>query len=271
MSTIPERNVYARTLVWRMFRDAGDEDYLVARWSARAKLPFQFHWSAQQTLEKYLKGILLLNDKSVVKFGHNLIGLNAEAKTIAGDLIPKELLQPSYFPEPTGFAPSGSETTDTFIARLNERGHTDNRYRHYSMTFDGYDLHRFDKLCFHLRRLIFPLEMNYASTPKTYREILTENSNFQPHPEFPFFGFKDESARAECLGTLKWRNFSYFEEEAIENAKINTGFFMSNSQLYMSSQRGEIGHEAIEWLIAKARFSSSDLAQLRDLDRKSVV
>jgi hypothetical protein len=45
----------------RSFRDTADQDYIAARQSFRARLIPQFHWSALQALEKYLKCILILN------------------------------------------------------------------------------------------------------------------------------------------------------------------------------------------------------------------
>lgn len=268
MTTVPESNVYARSLVWRMFREAGDEDYLVARWSARAKLPFQFHWSAQQSLEKYLKGILLMNGKSVKRFGHNLPDLFAETTKIVGNLVPSILCPPSYFPHGSTLRFHEFEATESFVSRFNDMGDPGNRYRHYSLTFHGGDLHHYDELCFRLRRLMFPLEMPFAGTDKTWREVLARDPNYQPHNDFPFLKQKRGEELEECEKTLKWRNFSYFEGEAIENRKINSGIFISNSQVSMNIERGEEGKNAIEWLIGNATFSKSDLTQLHEILKK---
>ncbi len=45
----------------RSFRDVGDEDYISARMAFRAALVTPSLWASQQTVEKYLKCILLLN------------------------------------------------------------------------------------------------------------------------------------------------------------------------------------------------------------------
>jgi HEPN domain-containing protein len=61
-----------RSLVRECLVDMGDRDYLAARISWRTRLPEQFLWSALQTVEKALKAILLFNDRSARRLGHDL-------------------------------------------------------------------------------------------------------------------------------------------------------------------------------------------------------
>lgn len=56
----------------RSFRDVADRDYISARMNYRAGLFLQFQWSSLQAIEKYLKGILLLNRVPAKKVGHDL-------------------------------------------------------------------------------------------------------------------------------------------------------------------------------------------------------
>ena len=56
----------------RCFRDSADRDYIAARMSYRAALIPQFYWSSLQSIEKYLKTILLLNRIKAKKVGHDL-------------------------------------------------------------------------------------------------------------------------------------------------------------------------------------------------------
>jgi hypothetical protein len=56
----------------RCFRDVADQDYISARMSYRAELIPQFHWSALQAVEKYLKTILLLNRIKAKDVKHDL-------------------------------------------------------------------------------------------------------------------------------------------------------------------------------------------------------
>src|SRR6266571_4943728 len=56
----------------RCFRDIADGDYIAARMACRAALVMQFLWASQQAIEKYLKGILLLNRIPAKDVRHDL-------------------------------------------------------------------------------------------------------------------------------------------------------------------------------------------------------
>src|SRR5437867_3718571 len=56
----------------RSFRDVADAEYIAARMACRAALVPQFLWASQQTVEKYLKCILLLNRIPARKVFHDL-------------------------------------------------------------------------------------------------------------------------------------------------------------------------------------------------------
>jgi len=56
----------------RSFRDVADQDYIAARLSYRHGLIPQFHWQALQSLEKYIKAILLYNRIKAKNIGHDL-------------------------------------------------------------------------------------------------------------------------------------------------------------------------------------------------------
>lgn len=60
------------TFVERSFRDVADQDYIMARMAYRFDLPLQFIWLAQQAVEKYLKALLLFNNRSALKLRHNV-------------------------------------------------------------------------------------------------------------------------------------------------------------------------------------------------------
>jgi HEPN domain-containing protein len=69
-----------------MFRDAADEDYLIARMAARSGLQFQYCWSSQQAIEKYLKAILLLNGQKI-NFNHDLLSMFGAVMEMTGEPI----------------------------------------------------------------------------------------------------------------------------------------------------------------------------------------
>lgn len=56
----------------RRLSDEADKDYISARMAYRAKFGGQFLWSSLQSIEKYLKCILLLNRISSAKLGHDI-------------------------------------------------------------------------------------------------------------------------------------------------------------------------------------------------------
>lgn len=62
------------TFALRSFRDTADRDYIHARLAYRARLVPQFQWSALHCLEKYAKGILLLNRIPAKKLRHEVTG-----------------------------------------------------------------------------------------------------------------------------------------------------------------------------------------------------
>ncbi len=63
-------NDYAITL-----RDSADRDYISARAMYKLEIDDKFFWHAQQSLEKYLKAILLFNEIKVKNQGHDLVKL----------------------------------------------------------------------------------------------------------------------------------------------------------------------------------------------------
>lgn len=126
------------------FRKQADYDYISARMNYKMQLRQQFLWSAQQAVEKYLKGILLYNGKSAryytpedspkkKTFGHNLLMLNHEVCKI--DYLRYEL-------------PEWAQSYMEYLAKLG--GY--NRY----LTQSSYNapdaMHRLDELVWNVRR-----------------------------------------------------------------------------------------------------------------------
>lgn len=66
------RRAQINSFAIRMFRDTADSDYMAARVAFRAHLFQPFRWLAIHCLEKYAKGILLLNRISSVGLGHEV-------------------------------------------------------------------------------------------------------------------------------------------------------------------------------------------------------
>ncbi|MBQ2260979.1 MAG: HEPN domain-containing protein [Loktanella sp.] len=186
----PISSVHTRHSIWRMYRDAADEDYLIARFSARSNLLYQFWWSAQQAVEKYLKAALLLNGKPVRSYGHKLLEMYGVALDFSGDLLPILLCPPAVVRQriwpntnPRGFLP-----TEKFVSLLQTNGNPHNRYRTFSTYTKPEYLIYFDELCFCLRRIAFPLDLEIDSSKTLVRSELTRNRGLQLHPTMSFEG-----------------------------------------------------------------------------------
>src|SRR6266496_1115222 len=58
--------------ITRSFRDVADDDYLTARALYRTGFDLQFLWSASQSIEKYLKAILLYHRTTTKGLRHDV-------------------------------------------------------------------------------------------------------------------------------------------------------------------------------------------------------
>ncbi|ATF17836.1 HEPN domain-containing protein [Phaeobacter gallaeciensis] len=262
---IIHRNVHARSLVWKMYRDAADEDYIASRACAKMGLRFNFFWSAQQALEKILKATLLLNGHECLKVGHNICKAFEISQEIAGDLLPKIHI-PHNSLRNRNFSFGYTQTTLDFVSQINLQGDTNNRYRHYGTTFQFADLYKLDELYFMLRRTAFPLDMK-ETVYGSYREYLKNNRSTQLH-RFYCLG-RSDSGLNDRKTTFEWCNFAFCEETATKEGTLNTGISGTNSVLYNTAQSGHDGIEALEWIITAAYFSNSDKREIRELIESS--
>jgi HEPN domain-containing protein len=116
----------------RCFRDEGDEVYIAARMAFRAGLAANSLWGSQQTVEKYLKCILLLNRIPGKRVLHDLskaLNLIKTSDKILLDLSPR---------------------TMNFIERIDEIGRF--RYLEVSRVAYGLDIVNLDRAVWELRR-----------------------------------------------------------------------------------------------------------------------
>jgi HEPN domain-containing protein len=120
------------SFVTRSFRDVADRDYIAARILYRYNLGPQFLWSAMQAVEKYLKGILLYNDKSTISLGHDLVKARHSLSTIRD--VPIRL----------------PNDVNNFISYLNNQGN--NRYLEKPAYTIGEELLMLDRTVWHVRK-----------------------------------------------------------------------------------------------------------------------
>lgn len=122
----------------RSFRETADKDYIAARMAYRAQLIQPFLWSALHCLEKYVKGILVLNRVKAHK-GHSVLP-GIEKMKLHGN-----------------FELDLSADTVKFIRKLEDYGA---EYRYYEVSYDirPFDIARFDRAVWELRRYCQPLD-----------------------------------------------------------------------------------------------------------------
>ena len=135
------------TIAQEVLREQADGDYLCARMAYRMELREQFLWASLQACEKYLKSILLFNERSArfdaaalasgkknkPEFGHDLVKL-FDAVLAIGDL---PLDKPAWLPPYLGY--------------LTEFGN--NRYLTKATYAIGDELRKLDEAVWTLRRL----------------------------------------------------------------------------------------------------------------------
>ena len=123
----------------RSFRETADKDYIAARMAYRARLIQPFRWSALHCLEKYVKGILLLNRVDTQNLGHTVLPGIARMK------------------QNSKFALDLSANTCKFIKSLEDDGAAD-RYYLVSYDIEPFDIVRFDRAVWEIRRYCQPLD-----------------------------------------------------------------------------------------------------------------
>jgi hypothetical protein len=199
-------NSFAR----EVFCDQADKDYIAARSIYRLQFRDQFLWSALQSIEKYLKGILLYNGVSCryrkwpattgPEFGHDIVALFGAAQKLAD----------------IGFAcPGGIEE---FIAYLNVLGN--NRYFDRATYAIGDEIHKLDCAVWHIRRYCQQLHFEVDDPKVGKRDVVSEWAARLNLPElaerpwrFRLFGgllekiLDGESSAAR--DALIWKNFFY--------------------------------------------------------------
>lgn len=137
----------------RCFRETADKDYIAARMAYRARLIQPFLWSALHCLEKYVKGILVLN-RVKAHMGHSVLPGIERMK------------------QHGKFELDLSADTVKFIKNLEDYGA---EYRYYEVSYDiqPFDIVRFDRAVWELRRYCQPLDYDIVDMNGKTVNLLT--------------------------------------------------------------------------------------------------
>ena len=134
-------NILLNDFAIRSFRETADKDYITARMAYRARLIQPFRWSALHCLEKYVKGILLLNRVDAKNLGHCVLP-GIERMKLQGK-----------------FEIDLSDETSKYLKNLEDSGAKD-RYYLDSYDIEPFDIVRFDRAIWEIRRYCQPLDFD---------------------------------------------------------------------------------------------------------------
>lgn len=184
----------------RSFRNVADEDYIAARISHRYGLAQQFLWFSQQSLEKYLKGILLYNGKSTKHLNHNVMKAFAELETIPD--IPFRL----------------PNDIQTFVKYIDDYG--TNRYFEHPYYLIGDECLQLDRSVWHIRRYCYQMRYDFRKLdgtivdmfPYELKKVHQPYYESKPNKYSLFNGYLERvlsDKRSTLRKQLVWKNF-YF-------------------------------------------------------------
>lgn len=190
----------------RSFRDEGDADYIAARMACRARLVTPSLWASQQTIEKYLKCILLLNRIPAKHVKHDLAAAVAVIQS-SGKLL---LDLPSIARE--------------FIEYIGAFGRF--RYLEASNVAFGRNLVLLDRTAWELRR--------YCARSEDLRPLAIRPGETPPKARISggyLESVIDEPANP-ARGPLLWRN-AFFGARSRRRVRVGKWLTATNAPLYL--------------------------------------
>lgn len=196
-----EQKVELSSFATECFRNVADEDYILARVNYKLGLVNQFQWCALQAIEKYLKAILLYNQRSTKGLGHDLVRSLERVNSIEEfdlEMEPYEI---------------------ELIKHLNDNAQ--NRYLEQHSYTRGKELLHLDGAVWSLRRYCKVINYEIVDTSGNTINILeSEIRNIEsqyykdnPHKFIIIGGFLEKVLQRnksdELRKALVWKNFRY--------------------------------------------------------------
>ena len=155
-------------VIYESFVVPGDQDYLTARLLAQKGLQRAFYWAAAQSIEKYLKAFLLLNDFTDDKHmkiigGHSINALFGKAASIDCALSNIKLTPHADINiDKVTSKHLKSFSIDNFIEDIEIHGSSDNRYNSFGVEFNTGHLFALDNFAHALREKIGVPSIKYS-------------------------------------------------------------------------------------------------------------
>lgn len=248
MSESPAITAEINSYAIRCFRNVGDLDYIAARLAYRASLGAQFLWSAQQSVEKYLKCILILNRIETGDLGHDL--------QKALDRINTK----------TDFTIIFKKSEQQIFDQLNNFGA--NRYLEFSWAIFDHEIVKLDRLVWYLRQYCRPMAdiiHDGKTIPMRSKMIKSIESSRDRSPQLAhilggkiekILKQKDHPARAG----LVWQNAWYCAKPR-KSVRLHRRMQSENAPLYLRP-------EVIEYIEPLVYLSKSTKSGYRELANK---
>ncbi len=259
-------------VVRKVFVDTADDNYVGARWCFYHGLSVDFHWLAVHALEKYLKAVLLLNDKSAKGYGHNIERLYCEVHPLAFDLLPKVLEQSSSL-DTKGWH---DEEPERFLRRLYAKGEANNRYDLFGFVQMRHDLFKLDQMVFAVRRLCRPLDaMFFPGRPEqgTNREVLNKQPEWWSlrttgKLEKTVHGKRGSELRRVLLNCNPLLAPDDFEHEPVRSSTSASNSILGKEIVKPlkgpAGQSQEVALDLREWVLNKIKLPPDVQKELRD-------
>ncbi len=67
----------------------------------------------------------------------------------------------------------------------------------------------------------------------------------------------------ERTEAFRWRNFSFFEQGALDNGEFSAGTYSRNTHFVRFGQVDHIGADVLEWVLEMVRFNKADKESLK--------
>lgn len=270
--SILDANDLFEHLVWSMYVEPMDSNYVIARWCIHNKLHRDFYWNAAQCIEKAMKASILLNTmESVSSLGHDLLAANRIVKTYSGHVLPNTLARSARSPRPAHqrWFEWRDINLEDFIEQIARLGNANNRYGAYSFGVESFDVIRFDATFFNLRRLARGFSENGIGSREFggasgLSSLLLSDATFQPWGPICSNLNSTEQTTPELRSALYRGNEYFFRSDEDANDYV-AGATFKNSLLYNiyrniidDDQRSEIATQASKMLLDKGAISRSD-------------
>ena len=225
------------------FRDTADQDYIAARLAYRHRLIPQFLWACQQSIEKYIKCILLLNRIKAKSINHDILaGFKLIQKNIPFEL---QMIQEDI----------------EFIEHISKYGEVRYAEKPYHL-HNGLEIVELDSTIWHLRRYCQVIDYKQIANGVEIDWLKLKIEHIEAAKEQPFQKFRLNGGLIEKIvsdtnhparSPLIWQNL-YFGKKYRKSVMLGEHWMSFNPTLALHP---EILEEVLEYV-----FLPKDIANM---------